>query len=108
MPYDEPTALLWSTGVLVAASGSVDSGWVDVSAIDEIVIGKTSAGGVYVFEIDWSRDGATVDFTEVVSVADKTSVTKDVAGLWALFRVRNTDAVAAFTAHRTNVFRGRR
>ncbi len=96
-------ALLFTSGDLLAAGAAAASGFVDVSAVDQLVIGRTAAGGAYAFEVDWSRDGAAVDFTEVVAVAQATTTTKKVATAFARFRVRNTDGVAAFTAHRTNV-----
>ena len=98
-------ALAWTDGTLVAASGSVASGWLDVVGANVLRIGRTHAGGAYAFEIDWSRDGVTVDFTEAVTVANNTTVEKPVAMPFARLRVRNTDAVAAFTAHRTTVYR---
>lgn len=98
-----PLVLLWTENALVAAAGSVTSAWIDVSARDLLRIGRTSAGGVYAFEIEWSRDGAAVDVTEVVVVGNNTTLEKRVGMAFARFRVRNTDAAAAFTAHRTTV-----
>ena len=97
-------SLLWTDGSLIAAGGSVASGWVSVATYDVLRIGRTTTGGTYAFEVDWSRDGITVDFTETVAVANNTTVEKPTAGIHARLRVRNTDAVTAFTAHRTTVY----
>lgn len=96
--------LLWSDGTLVAAAGNVVSAWVDVRTHEELRISRNQAGGVYAFEIDWSRDGSTVDFTEAVGTTEDDQVSQPIAATHARFRVRNTDAVNAFTAHRTNVY----
>lgn len=94
---------IWSDGTLVAASGNVQSGWISVRGAERLKISRNHAGGVYAFEIDWSRDGATADFTESVATTEDDQVEQPVAMEWARFRVRNTDAVNAFTAHRTTV-----
>lgn len=94
---------LWSSSTLVAAASSVVSGWVDISSLDKLLVMKSSAGGVYVFEVDWSRDGVAVDIVEIVTVAEDTSIVKSAASMFARFRVKNTDAVVAFTQHLTVV-----
>lgn len=98
-----PGAPLWSTTTNIAAASNAVSGWVDVSDDPVLAIGRKSTGGTYVFEVDWSRDGVTSDFTETVTVADGTTVTKHAGAPFARFRVRNTDGVNAFTAHVTAV-----
>lgn len=95
--------VLWSDGTLVAAAASAQSGWINVAGQEELVISRNQAGGTYAFEIDWSRDGATVDFTEAVTTTEDDQVNQPVALPWARFRVRNTDGVNGFTAHRTTV-----
>lgn len=95
--------VLHSDGTLVAAAGASVSGWQDVSNFDVITISRTAAGGVYAFEIEWSRNRSVVDVTEVVTVGNNGRVDIKPAAPFARFRVRNTDAVTAFTAHRTNV-----
>jgi hypothetical protein len=100
-----PTILevLWSDGTLVAGGGAVDSGWIPLSSLDSLRLIRRHAGGAYALEIDWSRDGATVDVTEVLGLANRTSGELAVAARYARFRVRNTDALNAFTEHRTTV-----
>lgn len=100
----KPLALLHTTGTLLAGTTAEASAWFDVRTYDVLRIMRTSTGGVYVFEIDWSRTGVAedIDLTEVVTVANNTSVEKPIGALFARFRVRNTDALA-FTAHRTSV-----
>lgn len=96
--------LLWTDDSNVAANGNVVSGWINVKGAEEVRISRNSSGGAYAFEIDWSRDGVTVDYVDPVTVPDDDSVTVQTAGLFARFRVRNTDAVLSFNAHRTNVY----
>lgn len=94
---------VWTSGVLVAAAGSDVSGWVDVRQHDALRIARTHAGGAYALEVDWSRDGVAVDVTQALTVANNASAEVLVAAPFARLRVRNTDGVAAFTAHRTIV-----
>ena len=94
--------LVWSDGTLVPAAGSAASGFQKVGGHERLVIGRTATGGTYGFEIDWSRDGTTVDFTQAVTVADADSASVDICAPYARFRVNNTGG-ADFTAHRTNV-----
>lgn len=95
---------IWSDGTLLAAGGAVASPWVDLRGFDSLVISRNQVGGTYAFEVDWSRDGATVDLTEAVATVEDDQVAQPIAATYGRFRVRNTDAVNAFTAHRTNVF----
>lgn len=95
---------LWTNGVLIAGNGNEVSPWIDLAYIDSLRIGRTHAGGTYAFEVDWSRDGAVVDITQVVAVANNETGELAVAARYARFRVKNTDGITAFTAHRTNVF----
>lgn len=97
---------LWTDNTLLAATANATSAWMDVSARAELRIGRTAAGGTYAFEVDWARanpGAGAADITEVVVVANNTTVVKPVGMAWARFRARNTDAVTAFTAHRTVV-----
>lgn len=94
---------LWSSNTLLAISSEAVSGWVDVSRLDQLMIMKSSTGGTYSFEVDWSRDGVTVDIVEIVAVTEDTSVVKSVASLFVRLRVRNTSGAAAFTEHLTVV-----
>lgn len=99
-------AELWTDATLIAANANATSAWMDVSTRDELRIGRTTAGGTYAFEVDWARadpGAGAADITEVVVVANNTTVNKPVGMAWARFRARNTDAVTAFTAHRTVV-----
>lgn len=98
-----PLQLLLTADSLLTAGAAEASGWVDLANVEHLRIGRSSTGGVYVFEIDWSTDGAVADFTETVAVANNGTTEKPVAARFARFRVRNTDAVAAFTSHRTTV-----
>ncbi len=96
--------LLWTDATLVGISGAVVSGWTNVRGQQELRISRNQAGGTYGFEIDWSRDGATVDFTEAITTTEDDQVNQPIAAEWARFRVRNTSTTAAFTAHRTLVY----
>lgn len=98
-----PLQVLWSDGSLVAGGANVASGWIDCTNLDSLRLLRTSAGGAYALEVDWSRDGAAVDVTQVLALNNNNSGELAVAAKFARFRVRNTDAVAAFTAHRTTV-----
>lgn len=98
--------LVLTSGVLLAAGGSVESGWIDAEALGGSLIHalRTATAGTYALEIDWSRDGAAVDVVEILTPTNNASLTKDVVSRFFRVRVRNTDGVAAFTAHRTTVY----
>ncbi len=98
-----PGSTLWASTALIAALGSAESGWTKVAADPVLTIGRQTTAGTYAFEIDWSRDGVTVDFTETVVIAGGTTVVKHSGAVWARFRARNTDAALPFTAHATVV-----
>lgn len=99
----QPVDELWTSGTLVAASGADVSPWLDLTLIESLLLARTATGGAYALEIDWSRDGATADVTEAITLANNTSTKIPAATRFARVRVRNTDGVAAFTAHRTTV-----
>lgn len=101
-----PFANLFEDANIVAISGSVTSGWLDLETlgVTDLLIRRRAAGGAYQFEIDWSRDGVgTNPITEIINVPDSGSVVKQVVARFARVRVRNTSAVAAFTSHYTGV-----
>lgn len=98
---------LWTDVTNLAGGASAESSFIDLSNYRELAIGRsiTTVSGVYLFEIDWSRSGSSADFTEqIISsvLADKTTITKRVAFVFAKFRVRNTGATG-FTSHITHV-----
>lgn len=95
---------LWTNNTLVAANGNVASGFISVSTLDRLRISRTSAAGAYALEIDWSRDGVAVDITQTIAVNNNSGLEVQVFLPFIRVRVRNTDALAAFTSHRTNVF----
>lgn len=103
-PVALPLQEIWTVGALVAAGANVQSGWVDVRTLARLLVSRMATSGVYNLDIEWSRDGATVDITQVLAVGNNGGVQLDVLASFVRFRVRNTDALAAFTAHRTNVF----
>lgn len=94
---------LWTSGTLVAGLGNDTSAWVNVETFNFLLLSRAVTGGVYAFEVEWSRDGVAVDIIEALVVANNVSLEKRVAAKFARFRVKNTDALP-FTAHRTNVF----
>lgn len=94
---------LWTASGLLAANGSTVSDWIDVAQLENLLIIRKSTGGTYALEIDWSRGGVSVDFTEVVATTPSVPLVKPVASQFARLRVRNTDAVTAFSAHLTVV-----
>lgn len=93
----------WTVGSLLAAGASEQSPWLDLTNIDVLRIVRTATTGVYALEVDWSRDGAAVDVTEVITVNNNASAEVRAVAKFARLRVRNTDAIAAFTAHRTTM-----
>ena len=103
-PAPAALVLLHTSGTLLGANGAEASGWKDISTKEELKIYRTAAGGTYALEVDWSRDGAAADVTEVITSANNTSAVKKVVAPFVRLRVRNTDAVTAFTAHRTTVY----
>jgi hypothetical protein len=66
--------LLWTDGTLVAALAQVQSAWLNVKGAEELRISRNVSGGTYAFEIDWSRDGATVDYTDPIPTTEDDSV----------------------------------
>lgn len=96
-------AQLFANAALLAAGAVVESAWIDVSSIEALFILRKSTGGAYAFEIDWSRDGVAVDIVEVVATTNNGGIKKEIGVKFARFRVRNTDAVTAFTNHLTVV-----
>lgn len=97
-------AEIFTSGTLVAATGSVQSGFLDVRNFNMLRISRTATAGAYALEIDWSRDGVNVDLTQAVALNNNSGIEVLVFLPFVRIRVRNTDALAAFTAHRTNVF----
>lgn len=95
---------IFTTGALVAANANVTSAWVDVRTLARLLVSRTATAGAYVLEIEWSRDGVTLDITQVLAVGNNAAVETMVAAPFVRFRVRNTDPLAAFTSHKTNVF----
>lgn len=95
---------IFTSGTLIAANASVQSAFISVTLLDRLRVSRTSVAGAYAFEIDWSRDGVAVDLTQAVAVNNNAGVEVLVFLPFVRFRVRNTDALAAFTSHRTNVF----
>jgi hypothetical protein len=93
---------IWSDGSLVGAGASVDSGWKAVATFADIMISRQCAGGVYAFEIEWSREGSKLVFSETVATSEDAPVFKDIAAPFARFRIRNAGP-HSFTAHRTSV-----
>jgi len=97
-------AIAWTDTTNVAFGGQVQSAIMDVSQYEDIVIGRTATGGTYQFEIDWYlADLTTLLMTEIVVVANATTVFKYLAAPAARFRVKNTDGAVNFSAHRTFV-----
>lgn len=104
LPVDlTPLAEVWTSGALIAGGGTDASPFADLTSRETLRIIRTSAPDTYAFEIDWSRDGATVDVTEVIAVANNARASVTVGARFARFRVRNTSATVALTAHRTTV-----
>lgn len=99
----DPLVLSWSDGTLLAATAAVDSGFIDLADRDSVRVVRTATAGTYALEIDWSRDGVAVDVVETVTPVNNTSAKINVATRFARFRVRNTHATDAFTAHRTTI-----
>lgn len=98
---------LFSSTALVAALGNVVSGWFDIGKqTPNIEVLQTSTGGTYAFEVDWSRDGgSTTASTDTVTTTPGTTTVATSKARWARFRVRNTHATVAFSAHSTVVNR---
>lgn len=98
-------SLVFTDATLIAAASSVVSGWFDLESAGARFLHmlRASTGGTYALEVDWSRDGAAVDVTEALTPANNASITKDAVTRYCRIRIRNTDGVAAFTAHRSTI-----
>lgn len=103
-PTGLPLQEVFSSGTLVAANANVVSAWVDVRTLARLLVSRAATAGAYVLEIEWSRDGIAVDIIQTLAVGNNSAVEVLVAAPFVRFRVRNTDALVAFTAHRTNAF----
>lgn len=86
---------------LLAVGANEQGAWRNVDQVAVIVVSRTATGGTYVIEVDWSRDGVAVDLVETLAVPNNGRLEVRPAARFARFRVHNTDAVTAFTAHRT-------
>jgi hypothetical protein len=91
-----------AAGANEIVAGGNAGGFFDVASRARLFLGRASTGGAYQLDLEWSRDGATIDLTETVAVGDATTVGKEVAMPFVRVRVRNTGGTA-FTAHRTTV-----
>lgn len=91
-----------ATNLAAGANEIVAGGFFDVASRARLFLGRTSTGGAYQLDLEWSRDGATIDLTETVAIGDATTVGKEAAMPYVRVRVRNTGGTA-FTAHRTTV-----
>lgn len=103
-PAAKPLSQVHTFSDLVGTNASVASGFIDVRNLDVLRVSRTATGGAYAFEVEWSRDGVAVDLTQALAVNNNAGAEIAVFLPFARFRVRNTDSLAAFTAHRTNVF----
>lgn len=103
-PPVAPLSEIWTDNTLVANNGNKVSPWVSVTSVDRLRAMRATTAGNYSLEIDWSRDGETVDAVQTVAVGNNAGVEILVFAPFARFRILNTDALAAFTSHRTNVF----
>jgi hypothetical protein len=95
----------WSDTALLAAGGSSVSAWFDISRKAAFLVGtRTSTGGTYVLEIDWSRDGgATTLTTDTITTSPGVPIEIPTKARWFRSRVRNTHGSLSFTAHNTVV-----
>lgn len=100
----QPLVEVWTDGTLVGPNGNKLSSWAEVGTMDKLRISRVSTGGTYVLEIHWSRDGVSVDVTQNLNIANNSGDEVLVFAPFVRFQVRNTDALAAFSSHRTNVF----
>lgn len=108
MSIDNRLTTVWGDDTLLAPSSLVESpSYVPLATGDasyrELQISKVSSGGVYQLEICWSDDGYTPVITEIVPISDNMPQMRPISSKYARFRVRNTDAVNAFTVHRTAI-----
>ena len=101
------TTVLWSDTSLVAALSQVESGWFKIGRQGQIDILRSNTGGTYVFELDWSADGgSSVQTTDTITTTASAYSDPNQARFparWVKFRVKNTHATNAFTAHSTSV-----
>jgi len=98
---------LWTDTTLVAALGNSVSTWFDIGKQTPVTeVTRTNTGGTYVFEVDWSRDGGSTTMT-TDTITTTAGAPAQITGKarWCRFRVRNTHATNAFTAHTTTVLK---
>lgn len=105
MPSSKKIAERVSNSTLIAAGGSAVSAWQDIGRHSAFLsILRTSTGGTYAVEIDWSRDGgATTQTTDTVTTSPGVAAETPARARWFRSRIRNTHGSLAFTAHSTQV-----
>jgi hypothetical protein len=98
---------IWANTTNVAALGNAQSGWIDIGKqTPSLGVLRTTTGGTYVFEVDWSRDGgATTLTTDTVTTVAGEFAPATSKARWCRCRVKNTHATVAFSAHSTQVTR---
>lgn len=90
---------------LVGTGGSDASQFLNISGSNSLFIYRTSTGGTYALEADWSRDGTTSLFTETLTTVSggRSNVVATISP-YVKLRVRNTHSTDAFTNHETVVW----
>lgn len=95
---------LFFSDKLIAAGQSVVSDWINALTVTRLNGAKKSAGGNYRLEAEWSRDGVDVAVvTTLIEAEESATLDSRVHMPFVRLRVRNTDALTAFTDHVTVV-----
>ena len=83
----------------VAVGTPLVGSWKNVEDYDKIRLFKTSAGGTYGAEADWSDDGLTVDQVETLAIPQNDQYEEDPKGRYMRLRVIATGS--GLTSHKT-------
>jgi hypothetical protein len=98
---------IWSDTTLVVALSNSASGWIDIGRrCPYLEVIRSSTGGTYAFEIDWSTDGGSTTLTtDTITTTAATFANIPPKARWCRCRARNTHATLPFTVHSTVVTR---
>lgn len=92
--------VLYEDHTLIAAAGSVNSGFMRLPA-KSVTITKVHTTGVYAISLAWSMDGTNTAFTTVPTMVDSTPQTLTALAPWLKATITCTGA--QFTVHQTTI-----
>jgi hypothetical protein len=92
--------VLYEDHTLIAASASVNSGFIRLPA-KTVTVTKVHTTGTYALSIAWSMDSTNTAFTTTPTMVDNTPQTLTALAPYAKFTI--TCTVTQFTVHQTTI-----